>query len=566
MVAWSKHPVLVLTLLVGATYLPFLNQAIHIDDRIYLETADNILRKPLFPYDYPPIFEGYQAPDAASHSHLPLVSYYLALIKLATGSSQEWVLHLGFMIFPLLAAWAMYDVARRFVRWPLAAASLMVVSPAFMTLSHTLMADVPLLSLWLVAISGFLSVLDAPERKRGWLVLAAGLIGAALMSITTVIIIGLFVIGMVYSRQPSGAGARIRLLLLLAAPFAIWALWFLTAYLHYGRFVLILTVLHMSHRQTLDWWLVGAKGLSLLLNIGALFFMPIVAWLGFSGRFGTRVALLVLGLAWIPFVVWVVGWNWVQVLLFTVFLATGSLVLFGLVWPPPEGSRPGSESPKQFPSGLLTLWFAAFLLACLFMYYSGSARYALPALPPLITLWVVWMQRRFADEGLLRKLIITSVVVTGAYSYWVSYGDYRFAGLYREAAKPLVAEYRTPGRTVWVAGEWGFRYYMNQAGAKTILKTTTTARPGDIIIKPYVAMPWVTAYDPREYSEFVEQREMRVDSRLRILDFESKAGFYSTGWGLLPYSIGDGGRWEWFNVYRVKKEYTGPPPAENRPY
>ncbi len=568
MVSRLKSPVLVLTLLVGLTYLPFINQAVHIDDRIYLEIANNILEKPLYPYDYPPIFEGYQAPDAASHSHLPLASYYLALIKLTTGSSREWVLHMGFIIFPLLAAWAMYDVARRFVRWPLAAASLMVVSPAFMTLSHTLMADVPLLSLWLVAFSGFLSLLASLQRKRGWLILAAGLIGASLMSITTVIPIALFGAAVAYSRQPADRGQRIRLLLLLVAPFAIWVLWFLAAYLHYDRFVLILTVMHMSHRQTLDWWLVGVKGVSFLLNIGALFFLPVVAWLGFSGRSRTPLAVLVLGLAWIPFVVWIPGWTWAQVVLFALFLATGTLVISGVVWPPGSvsGPAPSEDSPKAPPAGMLTVWFVAFLLACLFMYYSGSVRYTLPAIPPVIMLWVLWMERRFADQARLRKIIVATVVLTGMYSFWISYGDYRFAGVYRDTAKTLARQYRAPDHTLWIAGEWGFRYYMNEAGAKTILKTTTAARPGDIIIKPYVAMPWVTAYDPGEYTELIEQRVARVDSPVRILDFGSKAGFYSTGWGMLPFGLSNGDRWEWFNVYRVKKGYSGPPPEENRPY
>src|SRR5512141_1484967 len=122
----SKHPYLVLTLLVLAVCIPFLNEAVHIDDRIYLEVADNILQKPFFPYDYHPIFEGFQAEDAASHSHLPLTAYYLATVKAVTQSDQEWVFHLAFMVFPLIAAWAMYDLARRFVHSPLAAAALLV--------------------------------------------------------------------------------------------------------------------------------------------------------------------------------------------------------------------------------------------------------------------------------------------------------------------------------------------------------------------------------------------------------------------------------------------------------
>ena len=47
-----------LLLLVFSSSLPFIHQAFHIDDRIYLEISENILKNPLFPYDYSPIFEG----------------------------------------------------------------------------------------------------------------------------------------------------------------------------------------------------------------------------------------------------------------------------------------------------------------------------------------------------------------------------------------------------------------------------------------------------------------------------------------------------------------------------
>ena len=99
MLSRIRSPAIVLLLVVLGTQLPFLFQAFHIDDRIYLRVAENIHQKPLYPYDYIPLFEGLGAPDAASHSHLPLVSYYLALLCWITGSQAEWVLHLGFLVF-----------------------------------------------------------------------------------------------------------------------------------------------------------------------------------------------------------------------------------------------------------------------------------------------------------------------------------------------------------------------------------------------------------------------------------------------------------------------------------
>ena len=79
-------------------------------------------------------------------------------------------------------------------------------------------------------------------------------------------------------------------------------------------------------------------------------------------------------------------------------------------------------------------------------------------------------------------------------------------------------------------------------------------------MKPYLATPWVTLFDSDEYLDLLEQRKAEVDSPIRILDFTSHAGFYSSGWGILPFSPSSGEPWEWFNVFRVKKAYTGPIP------
>ena len=555
-----RNPYLLLALLVGGVCLPFINQPFHIDDRIYVEVADNILDRPLYPYDYPAVFEGFEAPDAASHSHLPLTSYYLAAIEALTGSQKEWVFHLAFLIFPILAAWGMYDLARRFVRFPLAAAALLVLSPVFLVLSHTLMTDVPFLALWILAFSRFFPVMDGSARKSDWVILTASVVGAAFISVTAIIPVFLFAITAVVSGRPAHPVSRRLLSVLLGLPFVLWFLWFLLAYLHYRRFVLVNTVLHMNQRAAFDWGLLGVKALSFVLNVGALFLLPLVAWIAFAWGWRLRIALAVFFAAFVPFYTWVSGWVWPQTLLFAVFLSTGLLIVGSLI----ASARAGAFDVPGWWAVLL--WFAAVLAACLILYYSGSARYTLPALPVVVLLTLRQLECRIKEEYFLRNLVCLGVVLTAAYSLWISAGDYRFAGVYRQVAPELVAKYARPGRVVWITGEWGFRYYMNQAGARTLLQTSTGPQADDIIIKPYVAMPWVTLYDPGEYTDLLEQRCAKIHSRVRILDFDSHAGFYSTGWGMLPYSLKRSERWEWFNVFRVRKPYQGEIPKQARPW
>jgi hypothetical protein len=68
--------------------------------------------------------------------------------------------------------------------------------------------------------------------------------------------------------------------------------------------------------------------------------------------------------------------------------------------------------------------------------------------------------------------------------------------------------------------------------------------------------------DGDRYSRLLEQVKVEEPFPLRILDFSSHAGFYSTAWGLLPYSISTGRPWEWFNVFEITKAYDGPAPEQ----
>jgi len=102
-------------------------------------------------------------------------------------------------------------------------------------------------------------------------------------------------------------------------------------------------------------------------------------------------------------------------------------------------------------------------------------------------------------------------------------------------------------------------------GGKLLLRNSVEASPGDIIVKPYIASPWVTLYDGDKYTRLLEQREAPQGFPIRILDFFSHAGFYSTGWGILPFSWARSGeRWEWINVFEVTKPYDGPIPESEK--
>ena len=561
---------LLLTLLVALFCLPFINQAFHIDDRLYLEVAEQALENPVFPYDYPLLFEGLWAPDGASHSHLPLTVYYMVMVSLLTGSRHEWIFHLFFMVFPLIAAFSFYSLARRYVKGPLIATFLLLSAPVFLTLSHNLMTDVPMLAFWLLALSRYMKLLSGEGGRTDMGLLGIALLCSAFLSLLTLGLIVLLVSGLITrSLLANSSGSSIGEIsdspaargnyfppawfwwVVLMSPILLWAFWYGRAWIHYDRFVLVNTFLHMDKRETLDLPLVGTKLLSFILNIGGLFCFPLLVWACPKKKSEWVFASLVMMASLASPFIFLSGWALVHKLLFSLFLSTG-LLLFA------EVLRKSLTFTVE--NLVLVFWFLGILLTCLLLFYSGSARYVLLALPPSILVITKRIESRFPRGAM--PLLMTAVITacTLIYSVPVSYADYEFAEAYRTNAKELCGKYREEGKQIWFTGEWGFRHYMAENGAQIIPRNSVDAEVGDFIIKPFIASPWVTLYDGSEYSRLIEQIPIRTRLPLRILDFSSNAGFYSSGWGLLPFSWTSDQHYEWFNIYEVIKEYSGPVP------
>jgi len=83
----------------------------------------------------------------------------------------EWSLHLGFLIFPLILAYSMYVLARRYTTHPLLVSLTLMFIPTVYVLSHTLMTDVPQLALWVASVAMFIQGVEARNTK--WVSLGA---------------------------------------------------------------------------------------------------------------------------------------------------------------------------------------------------------------------------------------------------------------------------------------------------------------------------------------------------------------------------------------------------------
>lgn len=134
--------------------LPFLNQAIQGDDVYYLAAAEHAQIDPLHPNHVRYVFLGDEV-DFRGHPHPPLDAWVLGLLLAAIGDIREVPFHAAYIAFSLIAAAAMWSLARRFSPQPLWAALLFLAVPAFVVNGNSLESDLPLLAFWMASIALF---------------------------------------------------------------------------------------------------------------------------------------------------------------------------------------------------------------------------------------------------------------------------------------------------------------------------------------------------------------------------------------------------------------------------
>ena len=157
--------------------LPFLNQAIQGDDVYYLAAAEHAQIDPLDPNHVQYVFLGDRV-DLRGFPHPPFNAWFLALLLAVTGDIHEVPYHAAYILFSLIAATAMWSLARRFSPHPLWATLLFLAVPAFVINGNSLESDLPFLAFWMAAVACF-----AAGRRR-WA--AAAMVLAALSAFQAV--------------------------------------------------------------------------------------------------------------------------------------------------------------------------------------------------------------------------------------------------------------------------------------------------------------------------------------------------------------------------------------------
>ena len=108
--------------------------------------------------------------DMRGHSHPPLNGWILGALLAYFDDVREVPFHLAYTVFSLIAALAMWSLARRFAKQPLAATLLFCAVPAFVVNGNSFESDLPFLAFWMSAVALFVVAVD---RQSLWALMGA---------------------------------------------------------------------------------------------------------------------------------------------------------------------------------------------------------------------------------------------------------------------------------------------------------------------------------------------------------------------------------------------------------
>jgi hypothetical protein len=189
---------------------------------------------------------------------------------------------------------------------------------------------------------------------------------------------------------------------------------------------------------------------------------------------------------------------------------------------------------RDADSALLVLWLLGTFVFAGFVNWSNNGRSILP-MAPVLGILIVRQLDAAALSGRLRRVGRGVAFAAGALvAVLVTNADYVWANSVRDTALRLASRHLGDGHETLFLGNWGWQYYLEQAGA-TALDGEHSPKRGDRLL---VAINNTDArLPPLRYARLVEQLAVYEPRRLRTMS-RDVAGFYSHIEGPLPYAWG----------------------------
>ena len=515
----SLRQVLALTFIILIATVPFLGKAFHIDDALYLYVARQILEKPWDPFSAEVLWE--KVPESLFDANFnpPLWNYLMAGVLALTGEptvkikqgitpsaarTPEIALHLLESCFVAAAILATFLIARRFVRWPLTATMLVVLSPAMLP-GQNVMLEGPLLAFWLWGLWSHLRAIETNDVRWVWI---SGMFSAlgVLTKYTSALLLIIVLVHTVRRRYWQG-------LWCLIPPVAALGLWSLHNLVLYDRahLLVIFNRIQTGERQGQGVDLVEAWGrvFALFRCVGAVTALAIPIIYVMARRFGiwAAISLLVLatGLSWTGM------WDMSNRLFLLglqledattdnlvtkysgtihalIFGASGAFALVGLMIVSCRQVKRCLSSGDEF---VLWTWLGCVVSFCVLAVPFLAVRHVLAGILPLVCLVLRRLEEVLdAHRSNGRWVLGWTAIPTVLCGFLVAKGDYDFAEWYRHIALDVSSEVVQRGRKhgvdVWFTGNWGWAYYAQRVGMKPFVEGTSDMKPGDFLLLPLI--------------------------------------------------------------------------------
>ena len=521
----SAATLAVLLLIVLALFVPFLNKAFNIDDPLFIWAAKHIRYHPLDFYGFDVSWYKTAMPMSAVTKNPPLFSYFLAGFGMLFGWGEV-AMHLAVLVSLTALALGTFRLAGQLDAQPLQAALISICTPVVLVSGTTVMCDVPMVALWVWAVSFWIQGNEAGSRD--WPLCAAGVLIAAsgLTKYFGASLVPLLASYSLMRRTP----AR-RWLPYLLIPVALFCLYEWLTYLSYGIGMFSDAFAYSSDfRQKLhpDSFIRIVDSLSFTGGglISVAFFAPLlfrskgrlICLAGFSG---TALATWVWGLG--------AGSDFSLSLQQAVFIATaGILSAIALS----DLSR-----NRDADSLLLALWVLGTFVFAGMVNWTVNERIILPMAPAAGILVSRRLLRMAPGCGRLKRYGFACALAPALLlSLLVTLADYRWAGEIRKEVQRVPFSGSNSGQRLWFQGHWGFQYYMEQIGGKHLDFRRSEVHAGDLLVRPSFTTNFESL--PDDAFELVDKFPAAPLSFLAVMDPSARAGFYSSVVGPLPYAFG----------------------------